>query len=61
MTEKDAKDTHLFTIFLGANDSVDSELCAGQHVPLKEFRQNIADMVEYLQVILLVIIYLFLR
>ena len=51
MTEKDVKDTHLFTIFLGANDSVDSKLCPAQHVPLEEFRNNIKDMVEYLQVI----------
>lgn len=45
----DANMLQMVTIFLGANDSVDSVLCPKQHVPLEEFKQNLKDMIEYLQ------------
>ena len=51
----DAFNTQLVTIFLGANDSVDSEICKKQHVPLEEYKRNLLDMVEYLQVFTILI------
>ena len=50
ISAEDASSTQLVTIFLGANDSVDSVICKKQHVPLDEYKQNLKDMVEYLQV-----------
>jgi lysophospholipase L1-like esterase len=50
VTSKDTADIKLVTIFLGANDSVDSTLCSKQHVPLEEFKQNMKDMIQYLKV-----------
>lgn len=49
VTADDAPNTQLVTILLGANDSVDSVICKKQHVPLVEYKQNLLDMVEYLQ------------
>lgn len=46
--KEDVKDICFITIFLGANDSVDSEICPKQHVPVPEFKQNLTDMVTYL-------------
>ncbi|KAL4229114.1 isoamyl acetate-hydrolyzing esterase [Mactra antiquata] len=48
VTKADVTDTKMVTIFLGANDSVDSVLCPNQHVPLNEFKKNMIDMVQYL-------------
>ena len=50
ITASDSPNMQLVTIFLGANDSVDSVKCTKQHVPLEEYTQNLLDMVEYLQV-----------
>lgn len=49
VTKNDAANIHMVTIFLGANDSVDCALCPKQHVPLEEFKQNLKDLVKYLQ------------
>ncbi|XP_064598324.1 isoamyl acetate-hydrolyzing esterase 1 homolog [Liolophura sinensis] len=49
VTSTEAKDILLFTIFLGANDSNDSIINLRQHVPLEEFKQNLVEIVEYLQ------------
>lgn len=38
------------TVFLGANDSVDSVRCPTQHVPLEEYSQNMRDIIQYLMV-----------
>lgn len=50
LNAKDVEDAALVTLFLGANDSVLSDLGKAQHVPLEEFQQNMSDMVVYLQV-----------
>lgn len=49
ITASDSLNTQLVTILLGANDSVDSVKCTKQHVPLEEFKQNLLDMVGYLE------------
>ena len=42
------KDIAAITIFLGANDS--NESGSKQRVPIAEYKQNLIDMVGYLQV-----------
>lgn len=49
VSKKDAEEIKMITIFLGTNDSVDSTICHKQHVPLEEFKQNMTDMIQYLQ------------
>ncbi|KAL3837171.1 hypothetical protein ACJMK2_022547 [Sinanodonta woodiana] len=49
VTQADAESIAFVTIFLGANDSVDKSLNPMQHVPLEEYKQNLIDMVDYLQ------------
>ncbi|KAH3703207.1 isoamyl acetate-hydrolyzing esterase 1 homolog [Dreissena polymorpha] len=48
ITKADVKSVAMVTIFLGANDSVDSLICPKQHVPLEEYTQNMKDMIQYL-------------
>ena len=49
LSEFDAKNIAMVTIFLGANDS---NLPANkqQHVPVNEFKQNLVEIVEKIQV-----------
>ncbi|XP_050406651.1 isoamyl acetate-hydrolyzing esterase 1 homolog isoform X1 [Patella vulgata] len=49
ITADTAKNVAGVTLFLGANDSNAGDTNPRQHVPLNEFKQNMADMVEYLQ------------
>ena len=51
LSEFDAKNIAMVTIFLGANDS---NLPANkqQHVPVDEFKKNLVEIVEKIQVIL---------
>ncbi|XP_052805889.1 isoamyl acetate-hydrolyzing esterase 1 homolog isoform X2 [Mya arenaria] len=48
ITKEDASSVAMVTVFLGANDSVDSVRCPKQHVPLEEFSQNMRDILQYL-------------
>ncbi|XP_067687623.1 isoamyl acetate-hydrolyzing esterase 1 homolog [Haliotis asinina] len=45
----DAASVAAVTIFLGANDSNDGDLNPSQHVPLKDYREDLTEMVQYLQ------------
>lgn len=45
----DTKDIICFVILLGANDSNEPESPKGQYVPIEEYRQNLIDMVSYLE------------
>ena len=51
LSEFDAKNIAMVTIFLGANDS---NLPANkqQHVPVNEFKQNLVEIVEKIQVLI---------
>ncbi len=50
ITKEMAPDIAAVTIFLGANDSNKLELNPRQHVPVEEYKQNLVDMVNYLNV-----------
>ena len=59
ITKEMASDTAAVTIFLGANDSNKLELNPRQHVPVEEYKQNLIDMVNYLNVCCILIQHIF--
>eukprot|EP00106_Octopus_bimaculoides_P019821 XP_014787263.1 PREDICTED: isoamyl acetate-hydrolyzing esterase 1 homolog [Octopus bimaculoides] len=50
LNKNELKDAVFVTIFLGANDCADEKINPLQHVPVDEYKNNMVEMVQMLQV-----------